>query len=50
MNEELLDDEFALDLRVGHTAVSTSSAAATNNGGCETSRTSLCTDTLSTCC
>ncbi|MDT0300620.1 hypothetical protein [Streptomonospora wellingtoniae] len=50
MSEELLEDEFSLDLRIDHTTVSTSSAAATNNGGCETSRTSLCTDTLSTCC
>ncbi|MBO8202423.1 hypothetical protein ACFW4X_00425 [Streptomyces smyrnaeus] len=50
MSEDLLEDEFSLDLRVGHAEASTSSAAATDNGGCATSRTSLCTDTLSGCC
>ncbi|QVQ53398.1 hypothetical protein J4H86_06470 [Spiractinospora alimapuensis] len=50
MSEELLEDEFSLDMRIGHTTVSTSSAGATNNAASITSRTSLCTDTLSGCC
>ncbi|MFI8850938.1 hypothetical protein [Streptomyces sp. 891-h] len=49
MNEELLEDEFSLDLRVSHSDVSSSSAASTDFG-CGTSRTSACTDTLSGCC
>ncbi|MGP3985880.1 hypothetical protein [Streptomyces sp. 3N207] len=49
MNEEMLEDEFSLDLRVGYSEASSHSGGVTNDT-CGTSRTSACTDTLSTCC